>query len=150
MLKKNFVATVFLSMTFLPIVASASSSCADLQPSFIDQLSTKICSQLDMTTPTIEQLKAAKNPLMYSNPDTAGCDLGFSMPGLPAFGTNITGLDSCSIIKAITGEAISKANSAVKGSLNTALSEVKAQSGMSTGTTSINASTIVSDAIKGN
>jgi hypothetical protein len=147
MMKKYLLSTLIFGAMFAPIAANAASSCADLQPSFIDKLATKICDQLDMTTPTIDQLKAAKNPLVYTNPDTVGCDLGLSMPGLPAFGTNITGLDACSILKAVTGKAVSDANTAMKSGLDTALSQVKQQTGLSSGTTSINVSSEVGSAV---
>jgi hypothetical protein len=72
------------------------------------------------------------------------------MPGLPAFGTNVTGLDACSILKAVTGDMVSKANSEMSTALSSALSEVKATTGVSSGTTTVDASAIVAGAIKGN
>jgi hypothetical protein len=145
MIKKTLIASFLLAAALAPLGANAASSCADLQPSFIDKLAAKVCDQLDMTTPTIDQLKAAKNPLVYTNPDTVGCDIGLSMPGLPAFGTKIEGLDACSVLKAVTGKAVADANEAMKSSLDTALSTVKSETGLGTGTSTIDVGGIVTD-----
>jgi hypothetical protein len=148
MIRKILFTSVLLGLSGLPLMASASSSCADLKPSFIDKLADKICDQLDMKTPTIEELKAAKNPLIYTNPDTVGCDLGFSMPGLPSFGTKIDGLDACSVLKAVTGDMVGKANTAMKDGLNGALQEVKNQTGVTPGTKTISVDDMVKDSVK--
>ncbi|MFK4132069.1 hypothetical protein ACI2KR_07200 [Pseudomonas luteola] len=110
------------------MTASAASSCKDLQPSFIDKLADKICDQLDMSTPTIEQLKTAKNPLIYNNPEASSqgnCDIGLQMPGLPDFGLDVKGIDACGVLKAVTGEMVEKANNDMKKALDTTLEAVK-------------------------
>ena len=68
--------------------------------------------------------QAANSPYGYKSPD-AGCDLGLSMPGLPGFGFNLDGIDSCKILKAVTGDMVDKANSEMQNGLNAGLEAVK-------------------------
>lgn len=124
------VAPILISCAWFGFAPSAQAAyCKDKLSSSLAKIATSVCDQLDTTTPTIDQLKAAKNPLVYTNADAGGCDLGLSMPGLPAFGTNITGLDSCKILQAVTKESVAAANSKIQAGLDAALEKAKLDSG---------------------
>lgn len=60
------------------------------------------------------------NPFVYTNPD-AGCDLGLSLPGLPNFGAKEFGVDSCKILKAVTGDLVRDINSDFQDAVDSTL-----------------------------
>lgn len=74
----------------------------------------QVCEQLDLNV----NVKAG--PFFYTDPN-ASCDLGFQMPGLPDFNLGFDGLDSCKLLKAVTGELVDKLNSQVKDALDKGL-----------------------------
>lgn len=53
------------------------------------------------------------NPFAYKSPDVS-CDLGLQMPGLPSFGLGSFNLDSCSLLKMVTGDMVDAANDAMR------------------------------------
>ena len=63
------------------------------------------------------------NPFIYNNPD-GGCDLGLSLPGLPSFGGSLGSLDSCSIVKMVTSDTVSKVNSTIRDAMNTSVNTI--------------------------
>lgn len=63
------------------------------------------------------------NPFIYTNPD-GGCDLGLSLPGLPSFGGSLGSLDSCSIVKMVTSDTVSKVNSTIRDAMNTSVNTI--------------------------
>ena len=79
-----------------------------------DRLATfrqSLCDQLDFGT------DLTNNPFVYTNPD-AGCDMGFSLPGLPSIGGSLTGLDSCKMLKSVTGDAVRAMNDSMQGAVD--------------------------------
>lgn len=108
----------------LPFIgsANAASFCKDKASDFFDKLASNVCDQIDTKPLTMEQ--AANSPYGYKSPD-AGCDLGLSMPGLPGFGFGMDGLDSCKILKAVTGDMVDKANTEMQNGLDAGLEAVK-------------------------
>ncbi|MDU8351267.1 hypothetical protein RYA05_05060 [Pseudomonas syringae pv. actinidiae] len=141
------VLPLLLGCAWIGFAPSAQAAyCKDKLSSSLAKIASSVCDQLDTTTPTIEQLKAAKNPLVYTNADAGGCDLGLSMPGLPAFGTNITGLDSCKILQAVTKESVAAANSKIQSGLDAALEKAK----LDGGPTNIDLTKMVTDQVEAN
>lgn len=122
--------------------ANAASFCKDKASDFFDKLAANVCDQIDTKPLTMEQ--AAESPLGYKSPDS-GCDLGLSMPGLPGFGFNLDGLDSCKILKAVTGDMVDKANSEMQTGLDAGLKAVKGDTSLPT---NVDLSEIVGDQIK--
>lgn len=147
-MKKAFglLAPVFVGCMWVAFAPSAQAAyCKDKLSSSLSKIATSVCDQLDTTTPTIDQLKAAQNPLVYTNADANGCDLGLSMPGLPAFGTNITGLDSCKILQTVTKESVAAANKKIQDTLDAALEKAK----LDQGTTNIDLNDMVTSGVSG-
>lgn len=140
---------ILISMGFLSAFlacgqVSAASYCRDKVSDVIDKLASNICDSIDTKVLTEEQ--AASTPYGYTSPDS-GCDIGLSMPGLPGFGLDISGIDSCAILKAVTGDMVDKANDTMQGSLDTALEKIKGDTSIPS---KINTSEIISDQIKNN
>ena len=65
------------------------------------------CEQIDLTN-NIED-----NPYAFKSEDVT-CDLGLEMPGLPSFGGLKFDLDSCSLLKMVTGDMVDAANTAMR------------------------------------
>lgn len=66
------------------------------------------CEQIDLTN------NLENNPYAFKSEDV-GCDLGLEMPGLPSFGgLGFEGLDSCSLLKMVTGDMVDAANTAMR------------------------------------
>lgn len=123
-LNKAISRAVLGALLTLPMIANvqAASYCRDSASDFFNRLSSNVCDEINTDPLTMEQ--AANTPFGYKSPD-AGCDLGLSMPGLPSFGMNIGGLDSCKILQAVTGDMVDQANDAMQGGLDTALENIK-------------------------
>ena len=68
-----------------------------------------------------------KSVYHWKNPD-AGCDLGLELPGLPKFGLS-TDLSACKVMKAVTSDMVSKANSSMQQSVDSATSAVTGGTG---------------------
>lgn len=120
--------------------ASAASFCKDKVSEVIDKLATNVCDQIDTKPLTLDE--AQSTPYGYKSET---CDLGLSMPGLPNFGMNIGGLDSCSILKAVTGDMVDKANQEMQSSLDGALEAIK---GDTTIPNNVDLNDIVADQVK--
>lgn len=76
-----------------------------------------VCRQVD-TSVNVEN-----SPYIYTNPD-AGCDLGFSMPGLPDIGIGLDGINSCELLKAVTGDLVKDINKEMQGAVADAIDAV--------------------------
>lgn len=91
------------------------------------------------------------NPFIYTNPD-GGCDLGLSLPGLPSFGGSIGSIDSCSIVKMITGSTVQKVNSTIRDAMNESVTAINQASQDTIGTNvtggNVDLGTMVEDRIK--
>ncbi|MCP1674246.1 hypothetical protein J2T57_001348 [Natronocella acetinitrilica] len=85
------------------------------------------CQNIDM------QVRTEGNAEISQNPDVPNtCDLGLSMPGLPAFGASIgSGFDSCAILQAVTGPMVRQVNAQMQDTVNQATQQI--QSGANTG-----------------
>jgi hypothetical protein len=78
------------------------------------QVKSNVRSQIDTT------VSLDKSPYVYKNPD-AGCDLGLSMPGLPNFGFGLEGIDSCKILKMVTGDLVKSVNKGMRDTVDKAV-----------------------------
>jgi len=63
------------------------------------------------------------NPLLYDNPD-AGCDLGFSMPGLPDIGLGLDGINACELLKSVTGDMVKAVNKEMQDTVDQAIVDI--------------------------
>lgn len=65
------------------------------------------------------------SPYVYENPDQ-GCDLGLSLPGLPNLGSvGLDGIDSCRILKSITGDFVKEVNRGLQDQVDEATAGVE-------------------------
>lgn len=83
----------------------------------LNSMAMDTCQKLDTSVTT------DGSPFVYTNPD-AGCDLGFSMPGLPNIGLGLEGIDACKILKAVTGEMVDDVNQQMQDAVDDAVNEV--------------------------
>lgn len=75
------------------------------------------------TSLTTDGPNGAANPFIYVNPDQA-CDLGLQMPGLPDFGFGLSGIDSCSVLKAVTGDMVHEVNKKTQGAIDDSFKDI--------------------------
>ncbi|AXH59458.1 hypothetical protein [Pseudomonas amygdali] len=87
------------------------------------------------------------NPFIYTNPD-GGCDLGLSLPGLPSFGGSLGSLDSCSIVKMVTSDTVSKVNSTIRDAMNTSVNTINQTAQDTIGTNVTGGSVNVTDLVE--
>lgn len=81
------------------------------------QIKAQIAPQLDMT------VNIETSPFIYYNKD-AGCDLGFSMPGLPDIGFGLDGIDACQVLKAVTGDMVKAVNDQMQDAVDGAINDI--------------------------
>ena len=124
-------------------VPAIAAECADESEwaKLLDAKKVKIRTQVESQIDT--SVDVANSPFIYTNPD-AGCDLGFTMPGLPGFG--ISGIDACKLLKSVTGEMVSDINKTMKDSLDSTLESVIGTSDSQ----NLDLQNVAEDAIKGN
>lgn len=82
----------------------------------------QVCNQLDLS------VNIEASPFLYTDPE-ASCDLGFQMPGLPDFNLGFDGIDSCSLLKAVTGELVNQINTEMRDAVTGAIDGVGLDSG---------------------
>lgn len=82
----------------------------------------QVCNQLDLS------LNIETSPFIYTDPE-ASCDLGFQMPGLPDFNLGFQGLDSCKLLKSVTGELVNQVNKEMRDVVNGGLKSVGLEDG---------------------
>lgn len=75
------------------------------------------------TSLTLDGPGGQENPFVYINPDQP-CDLGLTMPGVGDFGLSLDGLNSCKVLKAVTGDMVQEINSTTQGSLDEVIGHV--------------------------
>lgn len=113
---------------------------------FVNNLIPDVCANIN-TDPDLENSK-----YMYQNPD-GGCDIGLELPGLPSFGGGLSGVSSCQIVKAVTGDMVDKVNEGVNGAWDGALDTVKGKisekTGLDVDNLNFDMGAIAEDAIKG-
>lgn len=80
----------------------------------IKDVKRNVCNQVDTS------VSLRNSPYVYVNPDQ-GCDLGFSMPGLPNIGASLGGFDSCKVLKAVTGEFVKEVNNGMQDAVDETL-----------------------------
>lgn len=114
---------------------------------FVNNLIPNVCGNIN-TNPDPSNSK-----YMYENPD-GGCDIGLEMPGLPSFGGSISGINSCQIVKAVTGDMVDKVNDTVNGAWNGALdaakNKIKSETGLDADNLNFDMGQIAEDAVTGN
>lgn len=109
-------------LTILTIIA-ATSWASDAEAS-VCQDRKKALPKIEQHCSTLnEEFTLEGNPFIYTNPD-AGCDLGLSLPGLPSFRDKSFGLDSCKILKAVTGDLVREVNTGLRNAVDDSLGEI--------------------------
>lgn len=116
-LSAMFMAACFANAEGSPRESVCSSKHAKQVAARMKQIKSNVCSQVD-TRVTLDN-----SPYVYKNPD-AGCDLGLSMPGLPNIGFGLEGIDSCKILKAVTGDLVKSVNKGLRDSVDSAVKGV--------------------------
>ena len=133
-----------LSLLFaLPLLADIASagSCQNA----IREAQKKIFGDLGSVCADINTQNQENSPYIYVNPD-GGCDLGLQLPGLPTFGGGLgSGLDMCALAKTVTGGMVSQANTAMQGSMNTAIGAINQTTQQTIGTGVVNGNVNISD-----
>jgi len=110
-------------LTMILVVLSASAWTAQSQAGMCDDRKKALPKIAQHCTNLNQNISLEGNPFVYTNPD-AGCDLGLSLPGLPSFGDIGFGLDSCKILRAVTGDLVKEINSGFQQAVDDSLGDV--------------------------
>lgn len=117
---KRIISLLLVAAVVLPTASEASSFCRYKRKEQINRAVGRLlpddCSKID------SRVSLDGNPFVYRNPD-ASCDLGFSFPGLPAFGMDISGLDSCQILRSVTDDLVNQINDGMQTAIDDAVDE---------------------------
>lgn len=141
-MKKILSLSLLLALPMVVDMASAG-TCQNA----IREAQKKIFGDLGSVCSGITTQNPENSPFIYVNPD-GGCDLGLQLPGLPTFGGSLgSGLDMCALAKTVTGGMVSQANSAMQGSMNTAIGSINQAAQQSIGTGVVNGNVNVSDVL---
>lgn len=113
---------------------------------FLNNLIPNVCGNINTTT------DPSNSKFAYENPD-GGCDIGLEMPGLPSFGGSFSGISSCQIVKAVTGDMVDKVNDTVNGAwdgaINMAKDKIREKTGLDADNLNFDMGQIAEDAISG-
>lgn len=113
---------------------------------FLNNLIPDVCGNIN-TNPDPSNSK-----YMYKNPD-GGCDIGLELPGLPSFGGSFSGISSCQIVKAVTGDMVDRVNDTVNGAwdgaVNMAKDKIRQKTGLDADNLNFDMGQIAEDAIDG-
>jgi hypothetical protein len=87
-----------------------------------ENIKKQVCSQLNLN------VNIETSPFLYTDPDAA-CDLGLKFPGLPDFNLGLDGLDSCAILKSVTGALVSEVNKEMRDAVSSGLEGIGLEDG---------------------